>query len=1209
MHINCPHCHNGIEVVEEASLTNIDCPSCGSHFSLIGKDPEATQSQQTKGLRSSSDPGETQDHHTGSFAVVDPEATQEHVLSDPEATQGHAPKLIDDRVPVRTIGRFQLIREVGKGAFGSVWLGKDPTLDREVAVKVPRKGQLDAKESEQFFREARAAAQLKHPNIVPVHEIGKDGETIYIVSDFVKGVSLKDRLAVNLMGMRESSELCIKVAGALAHAHEKGVIHRDLKPANIMLDDHQEPYVMDFGLAKRETGEITMTMDGQILGTPAYMSPEQASGDSHSSDGRTDVYSIGVILFKMLTGELPFRGNKRMLIHQVINEEPPSPTKLNSNVDKDLATITVKCMQKDPNKRYAKASDLADDLQRYLDGKPIIANPVSSIERGWRWCKRKPALAGALATSLLLLTALAIGGPVAASYQASLKTQAQTAKDDAVDARNEAEDERDRANLASKKYREEFETSSEMLEVFTGAFAGVNPDKGADYQMTAKDVLIQAKKTLEKSEFEKWSKARMFESLTVSFLGIGEYDSAVSTAQQSLELLQEILPNHPDTLLAMGNLAASYSAAGRLNMALELNEKTLELRREKLGPKHQDTLRTMSSLAGNYSATGQLDKALELNKQTLKLRIEALGRDHPDTLVSMNNLANSLSDVGKPHQALEIKEQVLELRQEKLGPDHPDTWQAIANLGVSYTAVGRTEEALKLKEQAFKLRENKLGLDHPNTLVSMNNLVVSYAGVGRFGEALELAEQVLELRQERLDLHHPDTLTSMSNLANCYSLVGRLEDARNLREQTFKLREKYLGIDHPDTLSSMNNLANSYEDVGNHKQALKLGAEVVKLSQKKLGADHPDTIARVNNLGLKVNKCFKEAADAISMQQFEQSEELLQAMLAHHGPHKVIVKKLLTRLHMALLAQRKYEKGLQVLDLWKSQEEKSAGGNDSKEIPDSVRQEILAWISVSRSVCELGLEQFEKAETSTNVVLKNRALSDLERHRALGVLAVCLARQGEFDAAEKKAIEAYQGLRRYLGILPGELLWYVPRAAERVGKVYELAGKPDLVQEWKKKLAEVEAEVAAKVELIRLRRSAVDAEKINSTIWSKVARSPSTDHLPITPQELTQIQQVCEQHPKGAYHNTLAVAEFRMGNYEAAITAAKISVEKLPKEFNLPSTHPGDLAILAMSYHYLGEEAKAKKFRDQMEKAIEMDAFQSDGEAKSFAAEVKKLGF
>jgi WD40 repeat protein/tRNA A-37 threonylcarbamoyl transferase component Bud32 len=299
-----------------------------------------------------------------------------------------------DEVP-RRLGRYELVDLVGAGAYGTVYKARDPELDRIVAVKVPRAGQVTGSgDMERFLREARSAARLRHPSIVSIHEVGQEAAVPYLVSEFVDGVSLADLLSTRRPAPREAAELVAAVADALQYAHDMGVVHRDIKPANIMLDTHGKPRLMDFGLAKRDAGDATMTIDGQILGTPAYMSPEQAKGESRRVHGRTDVYSLGVILYQLLTGELPFRGTTRMLLQQVLNDEPRRPGSLSDQVPLDLETICLRAMSKEPNGRYVTARDMADDLRRYLKGEPIHARPISRTERGWRWCRRNPVVAG-----------------------------------------------------------------------------------------------------------------------------------------------------------------------------------------------------------------------------------------------------------------------------------------------------------------------------------------------------------------------------------------------------------------------------------------------------------------------------------------------------------------------------------------------------------------------------------------------------------------------------------------------------------------------------------------------------------------------------------------------------------------------------------------------------------------------------------------------
>ncbi len=376
---------------------------------------------------------------------------EEQTLAVPAANVVLAP----GQLPFRVLGDYELIEEIARGGMGVVFKARQLQLKRTVAIKMIHGGSLASPQAVQRFQtEAEAAAKLDHPHIVPIYEIGQHEGHHYFSMKFLAGGSLAEQMAGSrrreavgdISGKqvppahagdydsKETARLIATVAQAVHYAHQRGVLHRDLKPGNILFDEQGEPHVTDFGLAKLLERDSSVTLTEAVLGSPGYMAPEQAAGHSRQVTTAADIYSLGVVLFELLTGRLPFRGTTPLeTMRAIVEQEPPRPSALNPAVDADLETICLKCLEKEPVKRYQSAQELADELGRFVRDEPIHARPVSRSEKVWRWCRRKPALAVSLLMIVILVLIVSIGAPIAA-FRINQARKAEAAQSEKVEA-------------------------------------------------------------------------------------------------------------------------------------------------------------------------------------------------------------------------------------------------------------------------------------------------------------------------------------------------------------------------------------------------------------------------------------------------------------------------------------------------------------------------------------------------------------------------------------------------------------------------------------------------------------------------------------------------------------------------------------------------------------------------------------------------------
>eukprot|EP00913_Durusdinium_trenchii_P028464 g26692.t1 len=830
-----------------------------------------------------------------------------------------------------TFGDYELLEEIARGGMGVVYKARQTSLNRIVALKMIKSGELAGHEEVQRFRnEAEAAARLDHPNIVPIHEVGEHDGRHFFSMGYVEGRGLDALLKEGPLPPRDAAALIRTIAEAVQYAHDKGIVHRDLKPANVLLAasgvsidsqnlDRAEtanvapadtprsdtPKITDFGLAKNISADSGMTATGQILGTPSYMPPEQASGQSDEVGPLSDVYSLGAMLYATLTGRPSFQAASVMeTLKQVADQEPVSPRALNPGVDRDLETICLKCLQKDAGKRYASAQSLVDELDRLLTHKPIYARPVGRIERGMRWSRRNRTLSIVGGAALTMLLSLAIGGPLMALQQAKLK---QNAKDETLRADQKAEELQSSLDR-EQKLTSRLSTSLDANQQTLGRFIRLANSKPLLKEPRFKPVL----KELMDEAFEHYRRfivAHEYDTNTeirskltnalgeVAYISatLGSHEAAIETYSEALVLQQALVHEFPSVekhqvylATLKNNLGNLYHKKGQTRRALEIAKQSLEIR-TRLSSEMPTSIDFQSHLADSHNsigifsvAVGQLDEARSSYLNALSIR-QKLAKEHPDHTELQSELAkiqinigNLNSETGNLDMALGAFN-IASTIWTKLANEHPTVTRfhdllagCRDNIANIQQRQGRLQEALASRQLSLTVRKN-ITRDNPNVVSFTNRLAGGHYNIARLYERLQKPQDALQAYQKALTiwdtlvLDNPTVAEYQEQMAACHNNMGIVYESMLMLQKSLKSHENAMAIREkllrktPQSMELQNDLASSFANIGvilqrtgKLQSALKSYLKAIQI-QEVLASKHDSVTRYADNLGSSYN--------------------------------------------------------------------------------------------------------------------------------------------------------------------------------------------------------------------------------------------------------------------------------------------------------------------------------------------------------------------
>jgi tetratricopeptide (TPR) repeat protein len=751
------------------------------------------------------------------------------------------------------IGRYRIRRVLGEGGMGTVYEAEQEHPRRAVALKVIRPGLTSPELLRRFERESQALARLQHPGIAQIYEAGTAdagfGPQPFFAMELVRGRSLREYADEHRLSTRQRLELMVRICEGVQHAHQRGLIHRDLKPGNILVDETGQPKILDFGVARvtDSDGAATCHTDlGQMVGTLAYMSPEQVLTDPLELDTRSDVYALGVILFELLAGRLPYEVSPQPheAARTIQEKDPVRLSSISRMYRGDIETIVAKALDKDKSRRYASAAGLAADIQRYLNDEPIAARPPSASYQLGKFARRNKALVAGIAAVFVAL----LVGVIASTWEAA---RARRAEQIAGAVNNFLQ-----GDLLAQ----------------ASANTQARPDTKPDPDLKVRTALDRAAVRITgKFDRQPEVEAAIRDTMGQTYLELGLYPEARAQFERALELHRRALgEQNPKTFKTIRRLGTIAYVQGKYPEAEALFRQSLEGQRRVLGVSDPDTLGSMSNLAIVYRRQGKYSQAESLLGETFQIRRRVLGPEHRDTLASMSNLANVYLYEGKYAHAEALYRQALEIQRRVLGPEHPDTLLSMHNLALDYSYEGNYGQAEAPFTQALGIQRRVLGPEHPDTLNSMDNLALNYSYEGRYAQAEALFVQTLEIQRRVLGSEHPDTLHSMNNLAGVYSLQGKYPQAEALFVQTLETQRRVLGPEDPNTLGTLSDCASMYQRRGQYGLAETRAAQALAGWRHAFGSENADAMASATDLALAYQSQGKfSESEALAREAFE----------------------------------------------------------------------------------------------------------------------------------------------------------------------------------------------------------------------------------------------------------------------------------------------------------------------------------------------------